>query len=106
VLARADFCPAHKSVCTKFMRGIVNALTFIKTHKTETLAIMKKHFSAFDDKVLAAAYDDEVAIQPAKPITTPQELENGDRLNVAAGFLKKEDMLPEYASIIDNEFVQ
>jgi ABC-type nitrate/sulfonate/bicarbonate transport system substrate-binding protein len=106
VLARADFCPAHKSICTKFMRGVVDALTFIKTHKTETLAIMKKHFSAFDEEVLSAAYDDEVAIQPAKPITTPQELENGDRLNVAAGFLKKEDMLPEYASIIDNEFVQ
>jgi NitT/TauT family transport system substrate-binding protein len=106
VLARADFCPAHKSICTKFMHGVVAALTFIKTHKTETLAIMKKHFSAFDDKVLAAAYDDEVAIQPAKPITTPQELENGDRLNVAAGFLKKEDMLPEYASIIDNSYVQ
>jgi NitT/TauT family transport system substrate-binding protein len=106
VLARADFCPAHKSICTQFMHGVVAALTFIKTHKTETLAIMKKHFSAFDDKVLAAAYDDEVAIQPAKPITTPQELENGDRLNVAAGFLKKEDMLPEYASIIDNSYVQ
>jgi NitT/TauT family transport system substrate-binding protein len=32
VLARADFCPAHKSICTKFMRGVVDALTFIKTH--------------------------------------------------------------------------
>jgi NitT/TauT family transport system substrate-binding protein len=106
VLARADFCPAHKSICTKFMHGVVNALTFIKTHKAETLAIMKKHFSSFDEKVLAAAYDDEVSIQPAKPITTPQELENGDRLNVAAGFLKKEDMLPEYSSIIDNSYVQ
>ena len=88
------------------MQGIVDALTFIKTHRPETLAIMKKHFSAFDEKVLAAAYEDEVAIQPPKPITTPQELENGDRLNVAAGFLKKEDMLPEYTSIIDNQFVQ
>jgi hypothetical protein len=48
----------------------------------------------------------EVAIQPAKPITTPKQLKNGDRLNVAAGFLKKEDMLPEYAPIIDNQFVQ
>jgi ABC-type nitrate/sulfonate/bicarbonate transport system substrate-binding protein len=106
VLARADFCPAHKSICTKFMNGVVAALKFIKTNKTETLAIMKKHFGAFDDKVLAAAYEDGIAIQPDKPITTPQELENGDRLNVAAGFLKKEDMLPEYASIIDNSYVQ
>ncbi len=108
ILARTDFCPAHRSICTKFMHGVVAALTFIKTHRTETLAIMKKHFSAFDDKVLAAAYDDEVIIQPPKPITTPEELENGDRLNVAAGFLKKEDMLSkeQYASIIDNQFVK
>jgi hypothetical protein len=67
---------------------------------------VKKHFSAFDEKVLSASYEGEVAIQPAKPITTPKELENGDRLNVAAGFLKKEDMLAEYAPIIDNEFVE
>jgi ABC-type nitrate/sulfonate/bicarbonate transport system substrate-binding protein len=106
VLTRADFCPAHRSICTKFIHGVVAALTFIRTHKAETLVIMKRHFSAFDEKVLAASYDALVAIQPEKPITTPKDLENGDRLNVAAGFLKKDDMLPEYASIIDNEFVE
>ncbi|HEY3917850.1 MAG TPA: ABC transporter substrate-binding protein [Stellaceae bacterium] len=106
VLARADFCPAHRSICTKFIHGIIAALAFVRDHRAETLVIMKKHFSAYDDKVLDAAYDALRAIQPPKPITTPQELENGDRLNVAAGFLKKEDMLPEYASIIDNQFVK
>jgi ABC-type nitrate/sulfonate/bicarbonate transport system substrate-binding protein len=106
VLTRADFCPAHRSICTKFIGGIVAALDFIRHHRTETLAIMKKQFSAFNDKVLDASYDALVAIQPVKPITTPQELENGDRLNVAAGFMKQSDMLPEYKSMIDNEFVK
>jgi len=35
ILTRADFCPTHKSVCTKFMHGVVAALTFIKTHATD-----------------------------------------------------------------------
>lgn len=106
VLARADFCPTHRSICTKFVHGIVRALAFMRTHRTETLAIMKKHFSAFDDKVLEASYDALMAMQPPMPITTPKELENGDRLDVAAGFLKELDLLPDYAAIIDNEYVK
>ncbi len=106
VLARADFCPTHRSICTKFVHGIVRALAFMRTHRTETLAIMKKHFSAFDDKVLEASYDALMAMQPPMPITTPKELENGDRLDVAAGFLKESDLLPDYAAIIDNEYVK
>jgi len=106
VLARADFCPAHRSICTKFIHGIVEAVDFIRTHRSETLAIMKKYFGSYDDQVLAASYDALVAIQPLKPITTPQELENGDRMNVAAGIMKQSDMLPDYAGIIDNEFVK
>lgn len=106
VLARADYCPAHRSICTEFIHGIVEALDFIRGHRTETLAIMKKYFSSYNDKVLAASYDALVAIQPVNPITTPQELENGDRMNVAAGIMKQSDMLADYAGVIDNEFVK
>ena len=40
------------------------------------------------------------------PITTPQDLENGDNMNIAAGFLKPEDKLADYKALIDNEFVK
>lgn len=106
VLARGDFCPAHRSICTKFIHGIVEALDFIRTNRAGTLAIMKKYFGTYNDQVLAASYDALVAIQPVKPITTPQELENGDRMNVAAGIMKQSDMLADYSAIIDNEFVK
>ena len=106
VLARADFCPAHRSICAKFIGGIVAALKFMRGDRDETVAIMKKHFSAFDDKTLAASYDALLAIQPSAPITTPDELKNGDRLDIAAGFLKESDMLSDYAAIIDNQFVK
>jgi ABC-type nitrate/sulfonate/bicarbonate transport system substrate-binding protein len=106
VLTRADFCAAHRSICVKFIHGIVEALAFIREHRAETLAIMKKHFGKFSDAVLAASYDSMRAIQPNPPITTAQELENGDRLDVAAGFMKESELLKDYGAIIDNQFVK
>jgi ABC-type nitrate/sulfonate/bicarbonate transport system substrate-binding protein len=106
VLTRADFCPAHRSICEKFMRGVVAALAFMRDHRTETLAIMKKHFGNYSDAVLEASYESMRAIQPNPPITTAQELENGDRLDFAAGFLKESDLLKDYNAIIDNQYVK
>ncbi len=106
VLARADFCPAHRSICVKFMRGVVAALGFMREHRAETLAVMKKHFGNYSDAVLEVSYESMRAIQPNPPVTTAQELENGDRLDIAAGFLKEADMLKDYSAIIDNEFVK
>jgi len=40
------------------------------------------------------------------PLTTPQMLENGDLINIAAGFLKPSDKLSDYAALIDNEFTK
>ena len=106
VLTRADFCAAHRSICVKFMRGVVAALAFIRDHRAETLAVMKKHFGAYSDQVLEASYDSMRAIQPNPPVTTATELENGDRLDIAAGFLKESELLKDYAAIIDNQFVK
>lgn len=106
LLARTDFCPAHKSVCTKMVHGVVEAIKTIRTDRAASLAVMKAHFGTYDDKVLAASYDMVRSITPDLPLTTPKELENSDDMNVAAGFLKKEEKLPRYDTIIDNEFVK
>ena len=43
---------------------------------------------------------------PEKPVTTAQMLENGDNMNAAAGFMKAEDKLSDYKSLIDNSYVK
>jgi hypothetical protein len=43
---------------------------------------------------------------PSPPLTTPQMLENGDLINIAAGFLKEADKLSDYAPLIDNQFTK
>ena len=106
LLAKASFCPAHRSICVKMVHGVVEAAQFIHDHPQETLAILKKNFGNIDDKVLEASYEALKAMTPVPPITTPKSLENADDMNITAGFMTEKDKLPNYAAIIDNEFAK
>lgn len=106
LLARADFCPAHRAVCEKMVHGLFAATRIIRDNKDDTLAVMKAHFGTYDDKVLQAAYETVKAMTFDPPITTTQDLENGDNMNIAAGFMKPEDKLADYQALIDNEFIK
>lgn len=106
LLARADFCPAHKSICTKMVHGIVEAARFIHEHPKQSVAVMKKHFGTYSDKVLEAAYQSVKAMTPMLPTTSVQELENADNMNVAAGFMTASQKLKNYSVVIDNEFTK
>lgn len=106
LLAKASFCPAHRSICAKMVHGVVEASQFINDHPQETLAILKKNFGQYDDKVLEASYEALKAMTPVPPVTTPKSLENADDMNIAAGFMTQADKLKDYAALIDNEFVK
>lgn len=106
LLARADFCPAHKTVCEKMVHGIYAATQIIRNDKATSLKIMKAHFGTYDDKVLAAAYETVRALTRDKPTTSVKDLENGDNLNVAAGFMKAEDKLSDYQPLIENSYIK
>jgi NitT/TauT family transport system substrate-binding protein len=106
LLGRADFCPTHKAVCEKMVHGIFEATQIIRDKPQDALAVMKAHFGTYNDKVLQAAYETVKAMTPELPATTPKELENGDNMNVAAGFMKAEDKLSDYQALIDNQFIK
>ncbi|HEX3970020.1 MAG TPA: ABC transporter substrate-binding protein [Stellaceae bacterium] len=105
LLARATFCPEHRSICQKMVHGLVEAAAFMHDHKPETLAIIEKNFK-LDDKAAEASYEALKAMTPSPPLTTAKSLENADLLNIAAGFMTDKDKLPSYAAIMDNEFVK
>lgn len=106
LLTRADFCAGHRSICEKMVHGIVEAAQFLHQHRAESIAVGKKYFPAYSDEVLAQSIDMLTAMTPSPPLTTPQMLENGDRINIAAGFLKESDKLSRYDDLIDNEFTK
>jgi len=105
LLARASFCPEHRSICRKMVHGLVEAAKFMHEHKPETLGIIKKNFK-LDDKVAEAAYEGLKVMTASPPLTTPKSLENADLMNIAAGFMTESDKLKDYAAIIDNEYVK
>jgi ABC-type nitrate/sulfonate/bicarbonate transport system substrate-binding protein len=107
LLARGDFCAKHQSTCEKMVHALYQATQIIRTDPQTSLVVIKAHFgTAYDDKVLQAAYETVKAMTPASPVTTAQMLENGDNMNIAAGFMKAGEKLPDYKPLIDNSYVK
>jgi ABC-type nitrate/sulfonate/bicarbonate transport system substrate-binding protein len=106
LMARGDFCAAHKSTCEKMVHGVFEATQIILHDPQTSLAVMKAHFGTYSDKVLEAAYQTVKDMTPTDPKTTVQDLENGDNMNATAGFLKPEDKLSDYKPLIDNTYVK
>jgi ABC-type nitrate/sulfonate/bicarbonate transport system substrate-binding protein len=106
LLARADYCTGHREMCAAMVGGVVEALKFIREDRDGAIAIMKAHFPGFDDKVMEAAYVMLRDMTPDPPATKPAELENGDNMNIAAGFMKEDEKLSRYDTLIDNSFIK
>ncbi len=106
VTVRADYCPAHGDLCTKFMNGMIAGIKIVATDREKTMAEMKKRFPAYDDTVLGMAYDALKDAVNYPPRVDPKAIENGDLMNIAAGFLKPEEKLKDYQPLIDNSYIK
>ena len=106
LITRASFCAAHQAICAAMVHGFVEATQFIHDHPKQSVAIMKAHFSQYDDKVLEATYQLLRATTPIPPKTTVKDLEDGELMDIAAGLLDPSARLSDYAPLIDNEFVK
>jgi ABC-type nitrate/sulfonate/bicarbonate transport system substrate-binding protein len=106
VMARADYCADHAATCAAMIHGIVAAIKIIEEDPPKAMVSMRAHFPGYDDKVLIYSYLALKSVTAHPPLTTVAELENGDLMNQAAGFLKPEEKLADYAPLIDNSFVK
>ncbi len=106
VTVREDYCPAHADICTKFMNGMQQGIKVVMTDRDKTMVEMKKRFPAYDDNVLGMAYDALKDAENDPPRVDPLAMENGDRMNIAAGFLKAEEKLKDYGPLIDNKYIK
>ena len=52
------------------------------------------------------AYDALKDAENLPPRVDPKAIENGDRMNIAAGFLKPEEKLTDYQPLIDNSYIK
>src|SRR3954453_6154965 len=106
LITKPETCDKRKSVCMKMGRAMLEAVTYLRDHPTETLALLKKRFATLDDKVLAAGFEQIRKATPARPITELRALENGELYSIEAGLLKPEDKLKSYDGLYTDEYVK
>ncbi len=106
VMTRPSLCAEHRSVCEKMAHGFVLAAQFIRTHKSETLTLVKKRFPQMSEAILAASLDTISGATPAKPVATVAGFENSETFNVNAQVVKPEDRLTSFAGLYTDEFVR
>ena len=105
-VAKPETCEQRKSVCAKLGRALVEAITVMLDHPADALAVLKRRFTAFDDKLLAAGFAEIRKGAPRPPAITRADLENAELYNIDAGLLKPEEKLKSYDGLYTDEYVK
>jgi ABC-type nitrate/sulfonate/bicarbonate transport system substrate-binding protein len=106
VATKPDTCVKRRALCEGVGKTFRDAVGVMFDRKDEALTLLKKRFPAFDDRQLAAAFEDVRKITPRDLRLTAQGFENAERFNVEAGLLKPEEKLKSYDDLFTDEYVK
>jgi NitT/TauT family transport system substrate-binding protein len=105
-VARPETCERRRSACAKLGKAMVEAIAIMLDHPEDALAVLRKRFGAFDEKLLAAGLAEVRKGTPRPPVVTKADLENAELYNIDAGLLKPEEKLKSYDGLYTDEFVR
>jgi ABC-type nitrate/sulfonate/bicarbonate transport system substrate-binding protein len=106
LVARPQLCADHRSICERMGHAMVLATQYMHDHPKESLVLLKKHFSTVDDAVLADAFASVLEMTDLPPAPSAIQLKNGDKMNLDAGFIKPEDLLPSYNDLFTTAYMK
>jgi ABC-type nitrate/sulfonate/bicarbonate transport system substrate-binding protein len=106
LVTRPQMCMEHRSICERMGKAMKLAANYMHEHPKESVELLKKRFPAIDARVLADAFESVVSMTGQPPAPSAIQFKNGDRMNLDAGFIKAEDMLPSYEGLFTDEFVK
>jgi ABC-type nitrate/sulfonate/bicarbonate transport system substrate-binding protein len=106
VITRPQFCTDHRSVCQKMGKALVASSRFIHERPQDAIAILQKRFPNTAPAVVAASFEVMRKAMPEPPAVEAKALSNADRINVEAGFIKKDELLKSYDDLFTNEYVK
>jgi NitT/TauT family transport system substrate-binding protein len=106
LVARPQLCVDRHALCEKLGHSIVEAASYIHEHRDGAIASLKKRFATLDDAVLAASADAVIEMTDRPPASSAKAIANGDRMNVDAGFLKRDELLESYDDLFTNEYLK
>jgi hypothetical protein len=105
-VAKPETCERRKSICAKLGKAMVEAINGMLDRPDEALALLKKRFAAFDERLLAAGFAEIRKGTPRPPVVTKADLENAELYNIGAGLLKPEEKLKSYDGLYTDQYIK
>lgn len=106
IVAKPQTCEKRRSVCMKMGHAMAEAATIIRTRAADVLALLKKRFPTFNEKLLAAGFEQIQKGTPEVPAPTKAALENSELFNVGAKLMKPEEKLKSYDGLFTDAYVR
>lgn len=106
LMTRPQFCADRPTTCTRMAHALAAALAYVHKDRQAAYAILKAHFSSFDDKLLALALDDVEKLLATSPVIQEASIANSDKMNIEAGFMKPEQARASYKDLFTDKYVR
>jgi sulfonate transport system substrate-binding protein len=106
LMTRPQFCAERRATCQHMAHALAAALKYVHDDRDGAYAILKAHFSNFDDKLLAMAFDDVEKLLAQSPVVTEASIANSDKMNIEAGFMQPDQARSSYKDLFTDEYVR
>ena len=106
VVTRPQLCAEHREICVKMGHAMAASAKLIHDQPDVALGILKKRFASMNQAVIDSSFVFLRRATPEVPNVSVEGLENGDRINIDAGFMKPEEKLKSYDGLYSNEFLR
>lgn len=106
LMTRPQFCTQRPDTCRRMAHALADALKYVRTDREAAYAILKAHFSKFDDRLLGLALDDVERLLATSPVIQEAAIANSDKMNIEAGFMKPEEARSSYKDLFTDEYVR
>jgi ABC-type nitrate/sulfonate/bicarbonate transport system substrate-binding protein len=106
VVARPETCDKRPALCRGLGQAFAEAADIVADHPADALADLKKRFPTLDDALLAASFEVVRKITPRPPAIGAKDLENAERINIEAGFMRPDEKLPSYDGLVTDKYVR
>jgi ABC-type nitrate/sulfonate/bicarbonate transport system substrate-binding protein len=106
LMVRPQTCTEHRSLCEKMGHSMLLASKAVHERTKDVLAALTKRFDKIPAPVMARALDALVKAMPMVPKVDLVALKKADEINVAAGFMKSDELLASYEGLSTDEFLK
>jgi ABC-type nitrate/sulfonate/bicarbonate transport system substrate-binding protein len=106
LVTRPQYCAEHRSVCMKMGHAMVAVSKAVHERPADVLAVLQKRFDKVKPSVVARSAESLAKVMPLLPIVDPKAVRNADEINVDAGFMKADELLPSYDGLSTDEFLR